>query len=203
LDSVEKYLNTKYGIVAMYPAYTEFDETKGGITTYPPGAKENGGIFLHTNPWVMIAEIMMGNGDKAYQYYKQIMPAARNNEAEHLEVEPYVYPQNILGKEHPQFGIGRNSWLTGTAAWNLVAASQYILGVRAGYDCLIVDPCIPASWENYKVKRVFRGATYLIEVQNPDKVNKGVKKITVDGKEVDKIPVFESGTTHTVQVIMG
>ncbi len=203
LDSVETHLNTKYGIVAMYPSYTEYDETKGGITTYPPGAKENGGIFLHTNPWVMIAEIMMGNGDKAYQYYKQIMPAARNNEADHLEVEPYVYPQNILGKEHPQFGIGRNSWLSGTAAWNLVAASQYILGVRAGYDCLIVDPCIPASWETYKVKRVFRGATYLIEVQNPDKVNKGVKKIVVDGKAVDKIPVFESGSTHTVQVIMG
>ncbi len=202
LDSVEKYLNTKYGIVTMYPAYTEFDETKGGITTYPPGAKENGGIFLHTNPWVMIAEIMLGNGDGAFQYYKQIMPASRNDNAEHFEVEPYVYPQNILGKEHQQFGIGRNSWLSGTAAWNLVAASQYILGVRPGYDCLIVDPCIPKAWDKFKVIRVFRGATYDIEVQNASRVNKGVKTIIVDGNETDKIPVFPEGTVHDVKIIM-
>ena len=166
LESVNKYLNTKYGIVSVYPAYKEFDESKGGITTYPPGAKENGGIFLHTNPWVMIAETIMGNGDMAYKYYEQILPARRNNDADLLEVEPYVYCQNVLGKEHPQFGIGRNSWLTGTSAWNYVAATQYILGIRPEYESLTVDPCIPSNWKGFKATREFRGCTYNIEVRN-------------------------------------
>lgn len=203
LDSVEKHLNSKFGIVAMYPAYTENDPKKGGITTYPPGAKENGGVFLHTNPWVMIAEIMTGNGDKAFEYYKQILPAGRNNDADHFEVEPYVYPQNILGKEHPQFGIGRNSWLSGTASWNMVVSSQYILGIRAGYDSLTVDPCIPSEWEGFKAKRVFRGASYNIEVRNPDHVNSGIKKLVMDGKEVQRIPVLPAGDKCSITVIMG
>ncbi len=203
LESVNRHLNSKYGIVAMYPAYTQYDDSKGGITTYPPGAKENGGIFLHTNPWVMIAEIMTGNGDRAFEYYKQILPARRNNEADHLEVEPYVYPQNILGKEHPQFGIGRNSWLSGTAAWNMVASSQYILGIRPGYDCLIVDPCIPSAWDGFRAVRVFRGAEYSIEVRNPAHVCSGVKKITLNGAVVDKIPVLPEGTKAHVEVELG
>lgn len=202
LESVDKYLNSKYGIATMYPSYTEYDDTKGGVTTYPPGAKENGGIFLHTNPWMMIAEIMNGNGEKAFEYYKQILPANRNEDAELYEVEPYVYCQNILGKEHPQFGIGRNSWLSGTAAWNMVASSQYILGIRAGYDCLIVEPCIPKDWYGFRAVRKFRGATYNIEVQNPNRVCSGISKIIVDGVETDKIPVFETGTTHNVTVVM-
>ncbi|MCL6591008.1 MAG: glycosyl transferase [Firmicutes bacterium] len=203
LDSVEKHLNTKYGIVKVFPAYPHFDPTKGGITTFPPGAKENGGIFLHTNPWVMIACTMIGDGERAFKYYKQILPIYRNDDAENFEIEPYVYPQNVLGKEHPQFGIGRNSWLTGTASWNFVAVSQYILGIRHDYDRLIVDPCIPSEWKFFKAKRVFRGATYLIEAHNPQGVNKGVKKIMVDGKETDKIPVYPAGTTHQIVVVMG
>ncbi|MGI6668618.1 MAG: GH36-type glycosyl hydrolase domain-containing protein [Acetivibrionales bacterium] len=203
LDSVKKHLNTRYGITAMYPAYTKFDETKGGITTFYPGAKENGGIFCHTNPWVMIAETMMGNGEQAYEYYIQILPARRNDEAEILEVEPYVYCQNILGKEHPQFGTGRNSWLSGTAAWNLVAASQYILGIRPGYDCLIADPCIPPSWDGFRAYRVFRGAEHRIEIRNPAHVSRGVKRITVNGKEVEKIPVLPSGSSAEVVVELG
>lgn len=203
LDSVNKYLNTKYGIVAMYPAYTKHDHTKGGITTYPPGAKENGGIFCHTNPWVMIAEVMMGNGNQAFEYYRQILPARRNNEADHLEVEPYVYPQNILGKEHPQFGIGRNSWLSGTAAWNMVASSQYILGIRAGYDCLIVDPCIPAAWDGFRAVREFRGAVYKIEVRNPAHVSSGVRKMLLNGAQVDMIPVQPAGSYNEIVVEMG
>ncbi len=203
LDSINKYLNTKYGIVSMYPAYTQHDNTKGGITTYPPGAKENGGIFCHTNPWVMIAEIMTGNGERAFEYYKQILPARRNNDADLLEVEPYVYPQNILGKEHPQFGIGRNSWLSGTAAWNMVASSQYILGIRPGYDCLLVDPCIPSSWDGFRATRVFRGAEYSIEVKNPSHVCSGVSKITVNGSDVDRIPVLPEGSKAYVVVELG
>ncbi|HEX3046847.1 MAG TPA: glycosyl transferase, partial [Bacillota bacterium] len=203
LASVEKHLNTKYGAVAVYPAYPYYDPAKGGITTFPPGTKENGGIFLQTNPWVMMAHTMMGDGEKAFQYYKQILPIYRNDDAENFEMEPYVYCQNILGKEHPQFGIGRNSWLTGTASWNFVAISQYILGIRHDYDSLIVDPCVPSTWKRFTAKRVFRGATYLIEVQNPRGVNKGVAKITVDGTEVAKIPIFATGTTHQVTVVMG
>lgn len=203
LDSVYKYLNTRYGIVTMYPAYTEYDPTKGGVTTYPPGAKENGGIFCHTNPWVMIAEVMEGNGDRAFEYYKQILPARRNDDADHFEVEPYVYAQNILGKEHPQFGIGRNSWLSGTAAWNMVASSQYILGIRPDYDCLVIDPCIPSSWDGFRATRVFRKARYDIEVRNPSHVCRGVKKITLNGKEVDRIPVQPAGSISHIVVEMG
>jgi cellobiose phosphorylase len=203
LDSVKEHLNTKYGIVAMYPAYNHYEDGKGGITTYPPGAKENGGIFCHTNPWVMIAEVLEGNGDQAFEYYKQILPARRNEEAEHFEVEPYVYPQNILGKEHPQFGIARNSWLSGTAAWNMVASSQYILGIRPEYDCLVVDPCIPSAWDGFRAKRVFRGATYEIEVKNPSHVNCGVKRITVNGKEVKKIAAQPAGSKVQVVVELG
>ncbi len=203
LDSVNKYLNTEYGIVTMYPSYTQHDDTKGGITTYPPGAKENGGIFCHTNPWVMIAEIMAGNGNRAFEYYRQILPARRNNDADHFEVEPYVYPQNILGKEHPQFGIGRNSWLSGTAAWNMVASSQYILGIRPGYDCLLVEPCIPSSWDGFRAVRIFRGAEYNIEVKNPSHVCSGVKKITLNGNVVEKINVQPEGSKSYVVVELG
>ncbi len=202
MESVYKYLNSKFGIVTMYPSYTEYDETKGGVTTYPPGTKENGGIFLHTNPWVMISEIMLGHGDRAFEYYTQILPGKRNEDAELYEVEPYVYCQNILGKEHPQFGVGRNSWLSGTAAWNMVSSSQHILGIRASYDSLEVDPCIPSQWQGFKARRVFRGVTYNIEVHNPNKVNCGVSSITVDGREVKKIPVFQAGTEHNVVVVM-
>lgn len=203
LDSVYEYLNTRYGIILMYPGYKEYDPSKGGITTYPPGAKENGGIFCHANPWVMIAECMMGDGNRAYQYYRQLLPARRNDEAELLEVEPYVYCQNILGKEHPQFGIGRNSWLTGTAAWNMVAVSQYILGIRPEYDHLTVDPCIPSEWKGFKARREFRGCVYNIEVKNPDRVSKGVRKIIVDGVETDMIPVKPKGTVCECVIVMG
>jgi cellobiose phosphorylase len=151
----------------------------------------------------MIACTMLGDGEKAFQYYRQILPIYRNEDTENFEMEPYVYCQNILGKEHPQFGIGRNSWLTGTASWNFVAISQYILGIRHDYDGLIVDPCIPSTWKRFTAKRVFRGATYQIEVLNPQGVNKGVTKIIVDGTEGRKIPIFGAGTSHQVTVVMG
>nr|AAC45511.1 cellodextrin-phosphorylase [Thermoclostridium stercorarium] len=202
LESVYRHLNTKYGIVKVYPAYPEYNPKIGGMTTYPPGAKENGGIFAHTNPWVMIAECMMGNGRRAYQYYRQILPLTRNDDADLLEVEPYVYCQNILGKEHPQFGIGRNSWLTGTAAWNMVAVSQYILGIRPEYDGLTVDPCIPPDWKGFKVRRIFRGCVYNIEVRNPEGVRRCEKNCR-RGVETDKIPVKPAGTVCECVVIMG
>lgn len=204
LDSVNEHLNTRFGIKLSGPGYNGYDPKIGGITTYPPGAKENGGIFLHANPWVMIAETMLGRGDLAYQYYCQINPAKRNDDADLFEVEPYCYPQNILGDEHPQFGLGRNSWLSGTASWTYQAATQAILGIRAGYDGLIVDPCIPSSWDRFMVVRKFRGATYRIQVSNPWNVNSGVASIAVDGQPYHGkcLPIFESGE-HMIEVQLG
>jgi cellobiose phosphorylase len=130
MDAVYKHLNTSKGIKLSMPGYDGFDPEKGGVTTYPPGAKENGGIFLHANPWVMMAETILGRGERAYQYYQQINPAAKNDLIDEFECEPYVYPQNILGDEHPQFGLARNAWLTGTASWAYQAGLKYILGIR-------------------------------------------------------------------------
>jgi cellobiose phosphorylase len=186
LDAAFARLNTRHGLKVSTPGYNGFDPNKGGITTYPPGAKENGGIFLHTNPWMMIAE-------------------ARNDQMEVFESEPYAYPQNILSDEHPQFGLGRNSWLTGTASWTYQAGTQYILGVRPTFAGLRIDPCIPADWEAFSVRRVFRGATYEIEVRNPEGVCRGVREITVDGEPLagDVLPVFGDGQVHRVEVVLG
>jgi cellobiose phosphorylase len=175
------------------------------VTTYPPGAKENGGIFLHTNPWAVIANTLVGNGDRAYEYYAQINPAAKNDRVDEYECEPYVYPQNILGDEHPQFGLARNSWLSGTASWMYQAGTQYILGIRATYRGLEIDPCIPKSWSGFKATRCIRGVTYHIEVQNPDRVCRGIASITLDGQAVDShsVPLKSDQSSHHVLVIMG
>ena len=182
---VYEKLNTKYGIKLSAPGFNGFDPKYGGVTTYPPGAKENGGIFLHPNPWAMIAETMLGNGDRAYEYYSQINPAGKNDSIDLYEIEPYVYAQNILGDEHPQFGLGRNSWLSGTASWCYQAGTQWILGIRAEYDGLRIDPCIPSKWDGFKATRKYRGMTYHIAVTNPQHVCKGVEKVLVNGKQVE------------------
>ncbi len=205
LESVNRLLNTKHGIKLSAPGYDGYDPNKGGVTTYPPGAKENGGIFLHSNPWVMIAETLVGNGDRAFQYYMQINPAAKNDVMDEYELEPYVYAQNILGDEHPQFGLGRNSWLSGTASWCYQAATKHILGIRPTYRGLELDPCIPKAWDGFELTRVFRGATYKVRVKNPHHVSKGVRTLLVDGKVIGGhvVPVFEDGKVHEVEVVMG
>lgn len=205
LESVQRHLNTKNGIKLSSPGFDGYDPAKGGVTTYPPGAKENGGIFLHSNPWVMIAETLVGNGDRAFQYYQQINPAAKNEVMEEYELEPYVYAQNILGDEHPQFGLGRNSWLSGTASWCYQAATKYILGVRPNYRGLEIDPCIPKAWDGFEVTRVLRGTTYKVRVRNPHHVCKGVKSLIVDGKQIagHVVPLFNDGKQHEVEVTMG
>ena len=205
LDSVEKYLNTANGIKLSWPGYTEYDKKIGGVSTYPPGAKENGGIFLHSNPWVMIAETLLGNGDRAFQYYQQINPAAKNDDIDTYEIEPYVYAQNILGDEHPQFGLGRNSWLSGTSSWTFQAATQYMLGIRPAHGGLVIDPCIPSKWDRFTVTRTYRGATYQISVDNPDGVSKGVVRISLNGTELESnfVPAQASGSTNEVVVVMG
>ena len=204
LDAVREHLNTRYGIKLSGPGYDGYDPAIGGVTSYPPGAKENGGIFLHANPWVMIAETMLGRGDRAFEYYGQINPARRNDDIESFEVEPYCYPQNILGDEHPQFGLGRNSWLSGTASWTYQAATQFILGIRAGHEGLVIDPCLPAAWDSCEVVRRFRGATYRIVIRNPENVCSGVVRLVVDGRELDGtlVPVQDGGE-HVVEVELG
>ena len=205
LDSVNKLLNTSKGIKISWPGFNGFDPTKGGITTYPPGTKENGGIFLHTNPWVVIAETITGNGDRAYEYYNQINPAAKNEIIDEYECEPYVYAQNILSDEHPQFGLGRNSWLTGAASWMYQAGTKFILGIQPVYQGLKIDPCIPKKWDSFKVIRKYRNAVYNIEVKNPNHVNKGVSCLKVDGMEIkgNIIPVFKDCKAHSVEAVMG
>jgi cellobiose phosphorylase len=205
LDSVRKHLNTSKGMKLSTPGFNGFDPSKGGITTYPPGAKENGGIFLHTNPWVMIAETILGNGENAFEYYNQINPAKKNDIIDEYECEPYVYPQNILGDEHKLFGLGRNSWLSGTSSWTYQAATKYILGILPEFGGLRINPCIPSKWDGFTVERKFRGATYKINVKNPSHVNKGVSSVTVNGKTLDAtlIPVAKAGDVVTVDVVMG
>jgi cellobiose phosphorylase len=205
LEAVHTRLNTRNGIKLSTPGYNGYDPGKGGVTTYPPGAKENGGIFLHANPWVMIAETAAGNGERAFAYYDQINPAAKNEKIDKFECEPYVYPQNILGDEHPQFGLARNSWLTGTASWTYQAGTQYILGIAPTYRGLRIDPCIPAAWPGFKVTRTFRGATYHIEVQNPNGVCQGIRSLVVDGQEIEGniVPILPGDRVHQVEAVMG
>ena len=205
MQSVYEKLNTKYGIKLSAPGFNGYDRNYGGVTTYPPGAKENGGIFLHPNPWAMMAETMLGNGDRAYEYYSQINPAGKNDSIDLYEIEPYVYAQNILGDEHPQFGLGRNSWLSGTASWSYQAGTQWILGIRAEYDGLRIDPCIPSKWDGFKATRKNRGVIYHITVTNPTHVCKGVAKVTVNGKQVEGslIRAEKKSGEINVEVVMG
>lgn len=205
LQAVFERLNTPNGIKLSAPGFNGFDPSKGGVTTYPPGAKENGGIFLHPNPWAMIAETLLGNGERAFQYYQQINPAAKNDSIDVFECEPYVYPQNILGDEHPQFGLARNSWLSGTASWCYQAATQYILGLRPEYAGLRLDPCIPSAWEGFEVTRSFRGDTYHITVRNPGHVCKGLRQVWLDGRPLagGLIPFQGDGKPHRVEIVLG
>jgi cellobiose phosphorylase len=205
LDSVKEYLDCKYGIVLNNPAFTRYFIEYGEISTYPAGYKENAGIFCHNNPWIMIGETMLGRGDRAFDYYKKIAPAYLEEISDLHKTEPYVYSQMIAGKDSFRPGEAKNSWLTGTAAWNYYAITQYILGIKPDYDGLMIDPCIPESWEGFRVTRLFRGAAYHIEVKNPDHVNKGIRKITVDEEKIEgnRIPVLKKGGACQVEVILG
>ena len=205
LDSVKEHLDSEYGVVLNYPAFTKYHIEYGEISTYPAGYKENGGIFCHNNPWIMIGETMIGRGDNAYDYYTKIAPSFLEDISELHKVEPYVYCQMIAGKEAFKPGEAKNSWLSGTASWNFYAITQYILGVRPEYDGLRVDPCIPKDWDGFKMQRKFRGATYQLIIKNPDHVSKGVKELIINGESTvsNVIPLLEKGKSHTVEIIMG
>ena len=205
LASVEKYLETEHGIVLLQPAYKEYHLELGEVSSYPPGYKENAGIFCHNNPWIIAAETVVGHGDRAFNLYKKIAPAYREEISDLHKMEPYVYSQMIAGKDAKNFGQAKNSWLTGTAAWNFYVISNYILGVKPDWDGLKIDPCIPHDWDGYQVSRRFRGATYEIDIQNPDHVCRGVKSVIVDGEAIEGsvLPVFSDGKTHKVAVTLG
>ena len=206
MQSVEKYLDTKYGIVLLQPPYHRYHVELGEISSYPPGYKENAGIFCHNNPWISIAETVIGRGNRAWQVYTRTCPAYIEDISDIHRTEPYVYSQMIAGKDAPNFGEAKNSWLTGTAAWTFLDVSQYILGIRPDYDGLIIDSCIPDTMDGFTAKRKFRGNTYHITVRNPAHVQKGVTKLIVDGAAIDgnMIPAI-NGTGHdvTVEVTMG
>lgn len=206
LDSVKRHLDCEHGIVLNWPAFTEYVKKYGEISTYPAGYKENAGIFAHNNPWVIIGETVLGRGDRAWEYYEKICPAYVEDRNSQLhKVEPYVYCQMTAGRDAAKPGEGKNSWLTGTAAWNWYAITQYILGIRPGYDGLEMNPCIPKGWKGYEVDRKYRGADYHIEVSNPDGVSKGVVKVILNGKELDSnvVPTQPAGSKNDVKVILG
>ena len=205
LDSVKKYLDCEHGVVLNNPAFTEYVMDYGEISTYPAGYKENAGIFAHNNPWVIIGETVLGRGDRAWDYYRKICPAYLEEKSDLHKVEPYVYCQMTAGKDAAKPGEAKNSWLTGTAAWNWYAITQFILGIRPGYDGLVVDPCIPASWDGYEVSRLYRGAGYRITVSNPGHVSRGVRSMLVNGVPVEGnvIPLQPEGSENKVEVILG
>ncbi|MDP2671090.1 MAG: glycosyl transferase family 36 [bacterium] len=204
MNSLWKHLQTEYGALSFTPAYTKMNSALGIISQFAPGTKENATIFSHPNAWVVIAEAILGRGDKAYEAWKRSSFLTRSKQPDIYKVEPYVYAEFSYGPQNPHFGQGKYSWMTGSAAWFLRACTDWILGVRPTVDGLIVDPCIPKSWQRFKVKREFRGAVYNISVNNEAGVFKGVKEIKVDGKLLKEkiLPVFKSGQ-HNIEVKMG
>ena len=203
LDNVDKYLYTPYGIMLNAPSYTVPDDDIGFVTRVYPGLKENGAIFSHPNPWVWAAECVLGRGDKAMKFYDALCPYYQNDKIEIREAEPYSYCQFIMGKDHTGYGRARHPFMTGSGGWAYFSATRYMLGIRPQFEELVIDPCVPADWKEFEVSRIWRDASFKIQVKNPDGVMKGVKEIYLDGKQVDKIPVQQAGTEHEVTVVMG
>jgi cellobiose phosphorylase len=199
LAAVADHLATEHGIVLLQPPFSRYRLELGEIGSYPPGYKENGSVFCHTNPWVMIAETRVGNGDRAFDYYLRINPSAREAISEVHRCEPYVYAQTIAGNDAPTHGEAKNSWLTGTAAWNLVAITQWILGIRPEHDGLRMDPCVPSGWDGFTAVRRFRAATYRIRVvRGPE------SSLAVDGTRIEGgvVPPAPPGSSVTVDLVL-
>ncbi|MFZ1292395.1 MAG: glycosyl transferase [Melioribacteraceae bacterium] len=205
LESVKKFLDCEYGIVLNNPAFTKYYINMGEISTYPAGYKENAGIFCHNNPWIMIGETLVGNGNRAFEYYSKIAPSYLEEISELHKTEPYVYSQMIAGKDSFKPGEAKNSWLTGTAAWNFYAITQYILGIQPQYEGLKIDPCIPNNWDGFAITRKFRNAIFNIEILNPNHVSKGIKEIKLNGEIIEAkiIPILENASENFVEVVMG
>ncbi len=199
LDSVKERLDCKYGIVLNNPAFTEYVVEYGEISTYPAGYKENAGIFCHNNPWVMIAETVIGRPERAWEYYTKIAPAYLEEISDLHRTEPYVYAQMIAGKDAVKPGEAKNSWLTGTGSWNFVAISQYLLGIRPEWDGLVVQPCMTKKVPEYTVVRRARGATYNIKVKNSG--GTGPAQLKVNGRAIEgnQVPYAKAGETVEVE----
>lgn len=202
LDAIDKYLYTPYGLLLNTPSYTKPDSEIGFVTRVYPGLKENGAVFSHPNPWAQAAACKLGRGDIAMKFYNALCPYWQNDMIEIRESEPYSYCQFIAGKDHTAFGRARHPFMTGSGGWSYFTATAHILGIRPGFDSLTVDPCIPADWKEFSVKREWRGAEYNISVKNPDGNMKGVKEIYVDGVKSECIPAFEKGSKHEITVVM-
>ena len=205
LNSVKEKLDTEYGVMILQPAYTRYHLELGEVSSYPPGYKENAGIFCHNNPWVSIAETVLGRGDRAFEIYRKTCPAYVEEISEIHRTEPYVYSQMVAGKDAPRHGEAKNSWLTGTAAWTFVNISQYILGVYPTHKGLQINPCVPSGFGDFTLTRCYRGTIYHIQVRNPKNVQKGVVKMVIDGTETtgNIIPHDSSKKEVAVEVIMG
>jgi cellobiose phosphorylase len=201
MNSVGKHLATRHGIVLQQPAYSRYYLNLGEISSYPPGYKENAGIFCHVNPWVMIGETRLGRGDQAHDYYTRINPSAREDIGDLHRCEPYVYAQMIAGKDAPTFGEAKNSWLTGTAAWNYYAIVQWILGVRTSLDGLRIAPVIPKSWPGFTATRTFRGVVYKIAIERKGEGNRIA--LTVDGAPIEGNVVSAPTDGRTEVVVHG
>ena len=204
LDSVKERMECEHGIVLNNPAFSTYHVEMGEISSYPEGYKENAGIFCHNNPWVIIGETVAGRGDDAWRHYTKILPSYIEEKYQQLhKVEPYVNCQMVAGKDAARPGEGKNSWLTGTAAWMWYTVSEFILGIQPAYDGLLINPCLPSSATSYEVFRKFRGGEYRIKVSNPDGVQHGVRQVKVDGRPIDGnlVPVMEG--SHDVEVLMG
>jgi len=203
LDSCKKYLECEHGMVLNNPAFSKYIYEYGEISSYPEGYKENAGIFCHNNPWVIIGECIAGRGNDAWSHYAKILPSYVEEKYQTLhKVEPYVNCQMVAGKDAAKPGEGKNSWLTGTAAWMWLTVSQYILGVKPQYDGLQIDPCLPTTAKEYTIQRKFRDAEYTITVKNPEGKESGVKQVVVDGKSIEGNIIPYSAGKHTVEVTM-
>ncbi|SNS95550.1 N,N'-diacetylchitobiose phosphorylase [Micrococcales bacterium KH10] len=206
MDSVGSLLGSEFGAHLNWPAFTEVDDAVGFVTRVYPGIKENAAIFSHPNAWPIIAETVLGRGDRAVALYDAILPYQHNDAIEVRGAEPYAYCQFIYGRDHQWFGKAQNPWLTGTAGWMYTAATKYILGIRPDFDVLRVDPCIPSDWDEFTVQRRWRGATYRITVRNPQGVSRGVASLVVDGVAVDPaagVAAAASGASVEVVATLG
>jgi len=205
LQSVADILDSEYGITLLQPAYTKYHVELGEITSYPPGYKENAGIFCHNNPWIACAETVLRHGNRAFEVFKKTCPIYLEDKSEIHRTEPYVYCQMVAGKDAPTFGEGKNSWLTGTAAWTFTCMSQYILGIKPDFDGLLIDPCIPSDLDSYKLTRVFRGNTFHISIENPNHVESGVKEVYVNDVPYDSnlIRTTKEDEDIDVRIVLG
>jgi len=205
MESARKFLYEKYGPILFRPAYSTPDTKIGYLTRYAPGARENGGLYSHAAMWAIMAECVLGNGDRAYELYSKLSPVKRGMEPDFYKVEPYSMPGNVDGPDSENFGRGVWTWYTGSAAWLFRVVSEWIFGIRPSREGLIIDPCIPKKWSRFKVKRLFRGAIYHIEVHNPEGVSKGITKLTIDGKRhfSNIIPPLSKGKSCRIKVLLG